>query len=215
MHRHNTRTHLITGIANGPGLVTLSYATWWRDNRYSVLMFRPQLRKKATNNPALKKSSAKKRLLEPSEKEVDDLFLSKFYEWLDCFTKDLSVDFIRSDDLESFKSSLPSTKDIYNLFDNGVFVKGNSFLQTKRTKKVKKIPSCGIHNEPRPSTPLRDLSPTNENFVRGKEVVSESVDKISSKGKEIFHLEDKIDNELFDYTPLNGGPSNSVTAQQG
>ncbi|KAL3502428.1 hypothetical protein ACH5RR_036877 [Cinchona calisaya] len=128
--------------------------------------------KKATNNPALKKSLAKKCLLEPIENELDDLFLSKFYELLDRFTKDLFVDFIQSDktidprqpegmrsylvkdglihsvelfadessaqhgpttfasldDLESFMSSLPSTKDIYNLFDNGVFVKGSSFL---------------------------------------------------------------------------------------
>ncbi|KAL3513849.1 hypothetical protein ACH5RR_026566 [Cinchona calisaya] len=248
MRRHNIGAHLIIGIANGPGSVTLS-STWWRNNRYSALMFRPQVSKKVTNNPALKKSSAKKRLLEPTEKKVDDLFLSKFYERLDRFTKDLSMDFIRSgktidprqskgmrsslvedglihsvefsanesssqhgpttfgslDDIESFMSSLPSTKDIHNLFDNGVFVKGSGFLQTKRTKNEKRFPSCGIHDEPRPSTPLRDLSRTNENLVRGKKVISENVDKISSKGEDIFHLEDKTHDELFDYTPLNDG----------
>ncbi|KAL3520011.1 hypothetical protein ACH5RR_018160 [Cinchona calisaya] len=202
---------------------------------------------------------AKKRLLEPTEKEVDDLFLSKFYERLDRFTKDLSVDYIESgktidprqsegmhtslvedelihsvefpidesssqngpttfgslDDLESYMSSLPSTKDIYNLFANGVFVKGSDFLWTKRTKKVKRFPSCGIRDEPRPSTLLGDLSPTNKNLVRGKEVVFESVDKISSKDKEIFHLEDETNNELFDYTPLNARSLDSVSAQQG
>ncbi|KAL3509683.1 hypothetical protein ACH5RR_029084 [Cinchona calisaya] len=87
------------------------------------------------------------------------------------------------DYLESFMSSLPSTKDIYNLFDNGVFFKGSGFLQIKRTKKAKRFSSCGIHDEPRPSTPLGDLSPTNENSVRGIEVVSKIVDKISSKGE--------------------------------
>ncbi|KAL3537835.1 hypothetical protein ACH5RR_001201 [Cinchona calisaya] len=63
------------------------------------------------------------------------------------------------DDLESFISSLPSTKDIYNLFDSGI-------------------------------------------------------DKISSKGKEIFHLEDETNDELFNYTPLNDGTPDSVTARQ-
>ncbi|KAL3533383.1 hypothetical protein ACH5RR_006904 [Cinchona calisaya] len=119
------------------------------------------------------------------------------------------------DDLESLMSSLPSTKDICNYFDNGVFVKGNGFLQTKRTKKVKRLPSCGIRDKPRPLTPLRDLSPTNENLVRGKEVVSENIDKISSKGKKILHLEDETDDELFDYTSLNDGTPDSLTGQQG
>ncbi|KAL3498174.1 hypothetical protein ACH5RR_040906 [Cinchona calisaya] len=84
--------------------------------------------------------------------------------------------------------------------------------QTKRTKKVKRFPSCGIRDEPRPSTLLRDLSPTFENLVRGKEVVSECIQKISSKDKEIFHLEDETDYELFDYTPLNDGTPDSVIA---
>ncbi|KAL3537834.1 hypothetical protein ACH5RR_001200, partial [Cinchona calisaya] len=96
IHHHNTEARVITSITNGPGPVILSYATWWRDNQYSALMFHPQVRKKATNNPTLKKSSSKKRLLEPTEKEVEDLFLSKFYERLHRFTKDLSMDFVRS-----------------------------------------------------------------------------------------------------------------------
>ncbi|KAL3502457.1 hypothetical protein ACH5RR_036906 [Cinchona calisaya] len=79
---------------------------------------------------------------------------------------------------------------------------------------VKRFPSCGIRDEPHHSTLLRHLSPTDENLVEGKEVISESVDKISSKGKEIFYHEDETDDELFDYTPLNDGTLDSVTAQQ-
>ncbi|KAL3538217.1 hypothetical protein ACH5RR_001583 [Cinchona calisaya] len=41
------------------------------------------------------------------------------------------------DDLESFMSFLPSTKDIYNLFDSSVFIKGSGILQTKRNIKGK------------------------------------------------------------------------------
>ncbi|KAL3516172.1 hypothetical protein ACH5RR_023074 [Cinchona calisaya] len=132
----------------------------------------------------------------------------------ESFSQHGPTTFSSLDDLESFMSYPPSTKDIYNLFDNGVFVKGSGSLQTKKTKEVKRFTSCGIHDEPRPLTLLRDFSPTNENLVRGKEVVYESVDKISSKGKEIFHLEDESDDELFDYTPLNNGTPDSVTAQQ-
>ncbi|KAL3498277.1 hypothetical protein ACH5RR_041009 [Cinchona calisaya] len=205
--------------------------------------------KKVTNNPALKESSAKKRLLEPIEKEVDNLFLSKFYERLDRFTKDVFVDFIRScktieprksegirsslvedglirsveffadessaqhgpttfgslGDFESFMSSLPLTKDIYNLFDNGVFVKGSGFLQTKRTKKVKRFPSCAIRDVPRPSTPLRGLSPTKENLVKGKEVVSEE----SSEGESYRSYTDdlilppQVTNVSYGSIPIN------------
>ncbi|KAL3512730.1 hypothetical protein ACH5RR_025447 [Cinchona calisaya] len=64
------------------------------------MMFHPQVSKKVTNKPVSKKTSAKKHLLELTEKEVDDVFLSKFYEQLDRFTKDLAVDFIRSESSE-------------------------------------------------------------------------------------------------------------------
>ncbi|KAL3522813.1 hypothetical protein ACH5RR_015647 [Cinchona calisaya] len=189
MHRHNTGARLITGIANGPGLVTLSYATC--------------------------------KTIDPRQSE--GMHLSLVEDRLICsvefFVDESSAQhgptiFGSLDDFESFMSSLPSTKDIYNLFDNGVFVEGSGFLQTKRTKKVKRFPSCGIRDEPRASIPLRDLFPTNENLVRGKEVVSESVDKISSNDKEFFHLEDETDDELFDYAPLNDGTPDSVTSQQ-
>ncbi|KAL3525064.1 hypothetical protein ACH5RR_013436 [Cinchona calisaya] len=87
------------------------------------------------------------------------------------------------------------------------------YLTDKKNQKGEKISSCGIRDEPRPPTPLRELSPLNENLVRGKEVIFESVDKISSKAKEIFNLEDENDDELFDCTILNDGTPDLVTAQ--
>ncbi|KAL3514712.1 hypothetical protein ACH5RR_027429 [Cinchona calisaya] len=95
----------------------------------------------------------------------DDFILCYLVERQPIFRTDV----LSSDDLESFMSSLPSSKDIYNSFNNDVFVKGSGFLQMKRTK----------------------------------------------KGKEIFHLEDETNDELFDYTLLNDGTPDSVTTQQG
>ncbi|KAL3534707.1 hypothetical protein ACH5RR_003168 [Cinchona calisaya] len=118
MHHYNTGARLITGIANGSGLL----------DHFTKNLSVDFIRSGKTANPRQSKGMLSSLVEDGFSRSVE--FPSN-----ESFSQHGPTSFSSLDDLESFMSLLPSIEAIHNLFNNGIFVKGSGFLQTKESKR--------------------------------------------------------------------------------